>query len=242
MNPVGWAEFAVGVLVAAAVVAAARPRGRTARAVVLEGGGAGRTGTPTLLGRYPWGGGRAWCFRLDALRFPWRGRPKPSDAVSVLVANLGALVRAGMSPARAWEQVAQVRPAPDGVPTTADLTPLLGREAAAAVVAGCRLAVEVGAPLSGVLEQVARSIAAEADARAEREAALAGPRASARILLWLPGVGVLLGWMLGADPIGTALDGGAGSVAIVLGVALLGVGRAWSARLLDRARRAADSP
>jgi tight adherence protein B len=129
-----------------------------------------------------------------------------------------------------------------GAPEEACLARAVGGQAhARTIIAASRVAHELGAPLGGVLEAVSDALVVEAEARSEREAALAGPQTTARVLLWLPAAGVVLGWVLGADPLATALDGGAGTSAIGLGLALLAVGRAWTARMIRNARSAGEA-
>ena len=70
-----------------------------------------------------------------------------------------------------------------------------------AVLAAARLSDDLGAPLAGVLERIASAVAADEEADGERQAALAGPRSTARVLAWLPLLGVALGALLGADPV-----------------------------------------
>jgi tight adherence protein B len=161
--------------------------------------------------------------------------------VRVAVAQVAALLRAGAPPGAAWSRALGVRVDETGVPAAAALAPVVGGDAPArALVAASRLARDVGAPLGGVLEAVSATLVAEAEARAERDAALAGPQATARVLLWLPAVGALLGWVLGADPLATATDGGAGTAAVGLGLVLLALGRTWTARLVAAARAAGE--
>jgi len=105
------------------------------------------------------------------------------------------------------------------------------------VVAAARTAHELGAPLADVLARVSESLAADAAERDDVEAALAGPRATARVLAWLPVLGVGLGAALGADPVRVLLGGGLGSTAGVVGILLVVAGRRWTARLLARAVR-----
>jgi len=219
---------AVGLLVATAAWCLATSGGRRAGPVVARGpvhAGGARGGPET--GAAPWA--------------RWRRRRAASapELVRVVVTQVGSLLRAGAAPGTAWERAVGVRVDEAGVPRVLDLAAHVGGTATArALVAACRLAVEVGAPLASVLDEVAASVAADAEARTEREAALAGPRTTARVLLWLPAVGVLLGYVLGADPIGTVTDGGLGSAGVLLGLLLLLAGRAWSARLVERARAA----
>ncbi len=173
-------------------------------------------------------------------RFSRRGlRPDREPLVQLVVAQVAASLRAGAGPAVAWSRVPGVVVDGSGVPVESALAVVLGAAPpAAAVTAACRLAYEVGAPLAEVLEQVGRSIAAEAESRADRETALAGPRATARVLLWLPLAGVLLSFALGANPVAAASDGGLGTAGLVVGVMFLFGGRRWSARLIERARTA----
>ncbi|MFJ1512271.1 hypothetical protein [Cellulosimicrobium funkei] len=210
----------VGVLVGAAVWCATAPVGRSARRVV------GRPASRAT--------------RWSVLRRPGRPQAVP-ELVRVVVTQVGSLLRSGAAPGVAWTRAVGVRVDGGGVPRVADLAPHVGGPATArALVSACRVAAELGAPLATVLDEVAASVAADAEARAEREAALAGPRATARVLLWLPAVGVLLGYVLGADPLGTATDGGLGTAGVLLGVLLLAAGRTWSARLVERARTAGE--
>ncbi|KQR17119.1 hypothetical protein [Cellulomonas sp. Leaf334] len=113
---------------------------------------------------------------------------------------------------------------------------------ARAVLAAARLSDELGAPLAGVLERIASAVAADEEADGERRAALSGPRSTAQVLAWLPLLGVALGALLGADPVGVVLSGGLGTLSAVLGVALLVSGRWWTSALLSRAGRAGDDP
>ncbi|GEL96829.1 type II secretion system F family protein [Cellulomonas terrae] len=113
---------------------------------------------------------------------------------------------------------------------------------ARAVLAAVRLSEELGAPLAGVLERIASAVAADEEAEGERRAALSGPRSTAQVLAWLPLLGVVLGALLGADPVGVVLSGGPGTVSALVGAALLLLGRWWTAALLARAGRAGDDP
>ena len=157
--------------------------------------------------------------------------------------EVAAVLRAGVPPAEAWRSVLGA-PVPDRIPSADQLARLASPKGSqlSAVLAAARVADELGAPLAGVLEQVAAAITARAEAAADVEAALAGPRSSARVLVWLPLLGVVLGTALGADPAGTLLGGGLGSAAGVAGVVLLLLGRWWTGALLRRAGRAGGGP
>lgn len=96
-----------------------------------------------------------------------------------------------------------------------------------------------GCPLAELLTRFAAQLDAEDDADAARQTALAGPRATVRLLTWLPFLGLGLGMMLGVDPLGTLLGTPLGGTALAAGIALTLAGRLWSARLV---RSAAGPP
>ncbi|MBD7995698.1 hypothetical protein H9639_10350 [Arthrobacter sp. Sa2CUA1] len=58
-----------------------------------------------------------------------------------------------------------------------------------------------GAPLAGILARYAQGLDAVLDARAARATALSGPKATVRVLTWLPAAGLGMGYALGADPL-----------------------------------------
>lgn len=176
-----------------------------------------------------------------ARRLGSRGAARAPD-LAVLVTDVAARLRAGVDPARAWSQALGQPVGADG-PMVADLCRTAERlTPAATVVAATRLAAELGAPLAPVLDAVAGRLAADAEAEGERRAALAGPRATARVLTGLPVLGVLLGVAVGAEPVAVLLDGGVGSAALAAGLALVLAGRVWTARLARAAADAGRSP
>lgn len=144
---------------------------------------------------------------------------KPGEALALAAARL----RAGAEPATAWHGI---EIADDGAP-------------AATVHAARALAAELGAPLAELLDEVGAGVADDESAAAERRAALAGPASTGRILGWLPVAGTLLALVLGADVLGVARDGGAGTASVVGGIVLLLAGRAWSRALVRAAERSA---
>lgn len=92
-----------------------------------------------------------------------------------------------------------------------------------------------GCPLADVLTRFAAQLEAEDDADAARQTALAGPKATVRLLTWLPLMGLGLGAALGVDPLATLLGTPLGLAALLGGVVLTAAGRAWSARLVSAA-------
>jgi tight adherence protein B len=231
-------------LVAAAVLGAGRTSTAASRRVRGRSGGSGAAG--------PWAARRAGR----------RTSADPSAALGAAVIAVAAELRAGRSAGDAWHAVLGVVTGPDGTPLAADVlaavapggTMLRGsgpvglrrgattaevlERRVAGVLAATRLAGVVGAPLAGVLDGCARSLTADAEAESGVRAALAGPTQTTTLLTWLPVVGVGLGVLLGADPLGVLLDGGVGTAAGVTGGVLTVAGRAWVARMVAAARKA----
>ena len=94
-----------------------------------------------------------------------------------------------------------------------------------------------GAPLAEVLARYAAQLDAALDAAAARETALAGPRATGALLGWLPVAGILLGYVMGVNPLEVLLGTPQGAAALLLGVGLMAAGRLWSRRLVAAAVR-----
>lgn len=200
-----------------------------------------------------------------------------------LVAQLGALLRAGRTPEQMWRQAAETHALACGPSrahrTSSDRAAIdaaasralsaaahaagLGRPVAAAIreavlrppgAGTCRTGAEIGvwtsvascietaeasgSPLAGVLDRLAIQLESDADAAGARAVALAGPRATARVLSVLPIAGLGLGMLMGADPLSTLLATPMGSWCLGLGCALTAAGRWWSARLVRSASEA----
>lgn len=92
-----------------------------------------------------------------------------------------------------------------------------------------------GCPLAELLTRFASQLEAEEDAEAARQTALAGPKATVRLLSWLPVFGLVLGMALGVDPLGILLDTIWGVATFATGLLLTVAGRVWSSRLVASA-------
>ena len=92
--------------------------------------------------------------------------------------------------------------------------------------------------MAEVLERFAAAVRADVAAAADREAALAGPRATAMVLSWLPLGGVGLGLLLGADPVGTLVGTVPGRTCLVTGPDVLAARPVVDGGLVRRAERA----
>jgi tight adherence protein B len=98
-----------------------------------------------------------------------------------------------------------------------------------------RLSERTGCSLAAVVAAVEDDLRARRRQRQELRSVTAGPRASAALLAGLPLLALAMGSGIGADPWAVLTTTGAGQLLLVLGVALEGVGLAWSARLVRRA-------
>lgn len=94
-----------------------------------------------------------------------------------------------------------------------------------------------GAPVAAVLERLATMLEADHDAAALRETALAGPRATVKLLTWLPFLGLGLGMLMGVDPMAALLGSPLGWAVVAAGTGFAVAGRAWSASMIANAAR-----
>ena len=174
----------------------------------------------------------------------------PPTRVAAHVHRLAVLLAAGIAPASAWRHiaaegddetldrvVAQLDRAPDAALALERAAP--AQDAAwAGLLAAWRVAAASGAPLAPALTAFAGAIRDRQEAARDIEIALAGPKATARIVLLLPACAVVLALLLGVDVLGT-LAQPLGLTSTVLGVALLLLARRWMRRML---RAAAPPP
>ncbi|MDO5635481.1 MAG: secretion system protein F [Micrococcus sp.] len=129
--------------------------------------------------------------------------------------TLAATLRVGADPARV--------PSPDHVEQWDTFLGILALSAQTGVAAGA------------AVESLAHALDAHRDAQAAADGALAGPRASVRLLRWLPLGGLGLAWLLGAGP-ATLLGSLWGWLTLSAGLMFAMAGQVWTRRLIERAR------
>ncbi|WP_314682022.1 type II secretion system F family protein [Rothia mucilaginosa] len=105
-----------------------------------------------------------------------------------------------------------------------------------------RMSESAGAPLATSLERAAEHAEERIDALLGRQSALAAPRATGRILSWLPLLGLGLGVLMGSDPVGVLTGSILGVLTGLLGLGLAFAGRRWTAALVHRAEAESIRP
>lgn len=110
--------------------------------------------------------------------------------------------------------IADVRSLVRGAPRITHLT----RITLPSLLAATRLTWETGAPMADVLDECAEGLTEAGEAQTARQIALQGPKSTATMLAWLPLIGLLLGILMGVDPLHFLLGTPLGSVFLVLGL------------------------
>ena len=94
-----------------------------------------------------------------------------------------------------------------------------------------RLAQTHGLAIATLMHTAQRDIVERERFSARVDAGMAGARTTAAVLAGLPVLGIGLGQLIGADPLGFLLSGGAGGWLLVVGVTLACCGLLWSDRI-----------
>jgi tight adherence protein B len=183
-----------------------------------------------------------------------RERAVDLEPLASVVQRLGVLLAAGVAPASAWAYVAEAargscaEPARDvaesaargGSIADAVVTVARARKSDAAawrgLAAAWLVATDAGAPLATTLAELASSLRSLAQNQRDLATALAGPLATARMVMVLPVVGILFGLALGFDSIRVLFTTPPGLACLALGLLLMLLAHLWNRRLLRRAR------
>jgi tight adherence protein B len=166
-----------------------------------------------------------------------------AQAITALAA-LAAELRAGQPPQIALDRV------DTGLWPRALTAVRLGGDVAAALrldardigslrgLAACwEVAERTGSGLATAVSRLAIVARTAEDVRVQLEAQLAGPRATARMLAVLPLIGILLGSMIGADPLGWLLGTVPGVMCLVAGAVLTALGVLWTNAIARQVER-----
>ncbi|TAL45112.1 MAG: hypothetical protein EPN91_03020 [Salinibacterium sp.] len=178
--------------------------------------------------------------------------------VAAVTQRLAVLLGAGVAPGSAWLHVAHGSSSP--VPRRVVRASADSGEIAACLVgaiegldalesAGWRglaaawsVATDAGAPLAAALRSYAVSLRALTQIQRDIAVALAAPVATARMVTFLPLVGVLFGMALGFNTAQTLVATPVGWCCLVVGSALIAFGRRWNRKLIAAAQPSEASP
>ena len=172
-----------------------------------------------------------------------------AEEAAVAVRTLAVLLQAGAVPLSAWRHLADsgdlharhvVQRCEAGTALIAAIEAEQG--AWADVAAAWEVATTVGAPLAEVLRSLAETMQDTATAADDVRIALAEPAGTARLLLWMPFAGLVLGFALGFDTVGVLFTNPFGTGCLVAGVLLVLAARTWTKKLLQRAQPAPGTP
>lgn len=178
-----------------------------------------------------------------------RSRRRTSGAAqsntAAVIHRLAVLLAAGVTPAAAWGYLDEAQPVgaiaalvrsgvsvPDALALAADAMDATDRDAWRSLAAAWTIAAEVGAPLAPTLLALAQSQRDVSQSARDVAVALAGPVATARLVLALPPVGVLFGYALGFDTVGTLTTKPLGWACLAIGGGLLAAAALWNRRLV----------
>ncbi len=171
------------------------------------------------------------------------------DDPATSVQTLAVLLQAGAIPSTAWRHLADTGDAHavavvERIDSGQPLLAAIEAEGGAwqDLAAAWEVATIVGAPLAEVLRTIAETLRDAASAADDVRIALAEPAGTARLLLWMPFAGLLLGFALGFDTLGVVLGNPLGTGCLVVGLLLVLAARMWTARLLRRARPQPGTP
>ena len=162
------------------------------------------------------------------------------QALGVLAADLEAgqppnpaLISAGGAPSM-WPHAAGAARLGDDVVAGLILDSDDGSGVLRQLAACWQVATESGSGLALAVARLAASARAAEDVRVQLAAELAGPRATARTLAFLPLVGVAFGVMMGADPLQWLIGSTLGWGCLVVGGCLTILGGWWTGRIAAR--------
>lgn len=165
------------------------------------------------------------------------------------VQTLAVLLQAGAVPLVAWRHLAETgdrhaEAVVERVDEGASLLAAIEAEGGAWIdlAAAWEIATTVGAPLAAVLRMIAETLRDAGAAADDVRIALAEPAGTARLLLWMPFAGLLLGLALGFDTVGVVVRNPLAAGCVIAGLLLVGGARLWTNRLLRKARPRPGTP
>lgn len=143
--------------------------------------------------------------------------------------QLAGLLKAGMPAERARQELA------------GDLTQLSARQRGQ-FEAIWSLAMDSGGAVSGAIASLGEAFRATSRHERDIELAFAGPKATAKLVAWLPGAGLLLAQLFGFEPFRAIFTNPLAFGCLVFGALLLVAGHRWSKAIILKATPKQDDP
>jgi tight adherence protein B len=146
-----------------------------------------------------------------------------------VVLQLAALLKAGLPAERAREELSE------------DLKQLTSRQSGQ-LEAIWQLSMASGGAMSSAIESLGEAFRATSRHEREIELAFAGPKATAKLVAWLPAAGLLLAQLFGFDPLNAIFSNPVAFGCLILGALLLIGGHRWSKSIIQKAKPSEDDP
>lgn len=146
-----------------------------------------------------------------------------------VVLQLASLLRAGMAAESAWGELGD------------ELAQLSERQAAQLRVIW-DLSLVSGGAVSASIESLGESFRSSARHQREIELAFAGPRATAKLVSWLPVAGLVAAQLFGLNPAKAIFTNPLAFACLVIGALLLIAGHRWSKSIISKATPSQDDP
>ncbi len=146
-----------------------------------------------------------------------------------VVLQLAGLLKAGIPADRAREELAS------------DLSQLSPRQHDQ-FDAIWMLAIQSGGAVSGSIESLGEIFRATSRQEQTIELAFSGPKATARLVAWLPVAGLVLAQLFGFEPLRAIFTNPLAFGSVALGALLLMVGQVWSKGIIRKAAPNEDDP
>lgn len=179
-----------------------------------------------------------------------RSEAAPTEKLSAALRSLTSELRAGVAPGEALARAAGTPPLWPNALTAARLGEAVDsgfladaeRNAELATslrqLAACwHVGVTRGSGLAVSVERLALSLRTQQELHTTLRNELAAPRATSRMLAFLPVVGVGMGYLLGADPIAWFFSSSIGAMVFAIALVLTLAGSAWTRAIVRRVER-----
>ncbi len=105
-----------------------------------------------------------------------------------------------------------------------------------------RLATSLGGPIVLALNRITEVFDRTQRNQQEVQLAFAGPQSTAKLVMWLPVLALVLSQLVGMNPLGAIVGSPLGALSVSVGAGLMVAGRWWTKRLLARALPNPDDP